>query len=190
MAQRIIGEDIALRTRLLDSSLVVRGDVGMLEQVLMNLVVNARDAMPGGGRLEVSTQYMSLSENDVSTKADLAPGAYACIDVADTGSGISPEALTHIFEPFFTTKAVGKGTGLGLATAFGIVKQHQGSIQVESTVGQGTTFRILLPLTTDAVDVAAADHAAERRGGDETILLVEDDPSVRLMTRTALDRQG
>jgi PAS domain S-box-containing protein len=191
MLQRIIGEDVRLQLNLHPRPLLTRADAGMLDQVLMNLVVNARDAMPGGGRLFIETSEKTFTAAEAVAIPDAAPGRYVCLRVTDTGCGIAPENLSRIFEPFFTTKEPGKGTGLGLATVFGIIKQHNGALAVESEIGKGTTFRLFL-----RADVVTAKSRAETtvqtppRGGTETILLVEDEPSVRILTRVVLERAG
>ena len=191
MLQRIVGEDVQQQLHLHSRPLPVHADAGMLDQVLMNLVVNARDAMPGGGRLTIETTEREITAADAAAIPDAAPGRYACLRVTDSGCGIAPADVARIFEPFFTTKEVGKGTGLGLATVFGIVKQHSGALQVESELGRGTTFQILLPAAQTA-DVAVAEKAAKPkpRGGTETILVVEDEPSLRLLTRIILEQAG
>jgi signal transduction histidine kinase len=140
MLQRIIGEDVRLQLNLHPSPLLAHADAGMLDQVAMNLSVNARDAMPQGGQLVIATSEKIVDEELARHQPDAAPGRYVCLSVTDTGCGIAPEVLPRIFEPFFTTKETGKGTGLGLATVFGIVKQHRGWITVASQPGQGTTF--------------------------------------------------
>ena len=191
MLQRILGEDVRLQLNLHPRALLTRADAGMLDQVLLNLVVNARDAMPGGGRLFIETGETTFTEEEANAIPDTSPGRHVCLRVTDTGTGIAPENLSRIFEPFFTTKEPGKGTGLGLATVFGIVKQHRGSLTVESEVGKGTTFRIFLPAS--GVAGRLPDEAAMKpkpRGGTETILLVEDDAAVRMLTRAVLERQG
>jgi CheY-like chemotaxis protein len=163
----------------------------MLDQVLMNLAVNARDAMPKGGRLLIETSEKVVDENVARLNPDALPGRYACLSVSDTGCGIPPEALSRIFEPFYTTKGPGKGTGLGLATVFGIVKQHQGWIKVDSKPDQGSNFQIFLPVSKIKPEASA--HAAAQpkpRGGTETILLVEDELAVRTLTRAILERHG
>jgi two-component system cell cycle sensor histidine kinase/response regulator CckA len=191
MLQRILGEDVRLQLHLHSRPLMTRADAGMLDQVLLNLVVNARDAMPGGGRLTIETRVKNFTEAEAAVIPDAKPGRHVCLRVTDTGSGIAPEIMTRIFEPFFTTKEPGKGTGLGLATVFGIVKQHGGSLTVESEVGKGTTFQIVLPASKEAVESPEeATVMPEPRGGTETILLVEDEPSVRLLTRSVLERAG
>ena len=190
MLQRIVGEDVKQQLHLHPRPLAVYGDAGMLDQVLMNLVVNARDAMPGGGRLIIETAEKILTETEATLIPDAKAGHYACLSVTDSGIGIAPEDLAHTFEPFFTTKEVGKGTGLGLATVFGIVQQHGGALQVESELGRGTTFHIFLP-TVEAAEVAEEKVAAKSLPrGTETILVVEDEPSLRLLNRIVLERQG
>jgi PAS domain S-box-containing protein len=146
MLQRVLGENIAMEVRSCAEALTLRADEGMLDQVLMNLAVNARDAMPEGGRLVISTGQRELFERDVDNSSETKPGWFAVVSVTDTGIGIPPEILPRIYEPFFTTKEIGKGTGLGLSTVYGIVKQHRGMIHVQSEVGRGTTFEILLPM--------------------------------------------
>ena len=196
MLQRILGEDVHLQLNLHPRPLRTRADGGMLDHLLLNLVVNARDAMPGGGRLFLETAERTFTEEEAAAITDASPGRHVCLSVTDTGFGIAPENLSRIFEPFFTTKEPGKGTGLGLATVFGIVKQHHGALTVESEVGQGTTFRIFLP-ATDATGESPTGESPEAtgrkpwpRGGPETILLVEDEPSVRRVTRVMLERVG
>jgi two-component system cell cycle sensor histidine kinase/response regulator CckA len=188
---RLLGEDVALQLDYCLSPAMVEADVGMMEQVLLNLAVNARDAMPKGGQLTVSIAIVDLDEAHVQHHPEARVGRFVCVSNADAGCGIPPENLQRIFEPFFTTKEVGKGTGLGLATVYGIVKQHQGWVEVESTVGKGTTFRIYIPY----VGLAQAD--AERpttqvtvRGGSETILLVEDEKPVRELVSRVLQKYG
>jgi two-component system, cell cycle sensor histidine kinase and response regulator CckA len=169
----------------------VQADVGMIEQVLVNLVVNARDAMPRGGQLVIATEDVHLGPDYPQTNPEGRPGHFVCLRVSDTGVGIAPEHLPHIFEPFFTTKGPGKGTGLGLATAYGIVKQHQGWIEVNSQVGVGTTFKILLPaIELPAVGPATETPETKPEGGNETILVVEDDEAVRALTRRLLEGFG
>ena len=146
MLQRIIGEDIHLQLHLHPASLFIRADAGMIDQVIMNLAVNARDAMPRGGRLLIETAQKTVDAEFARLHADAVPGTYAWLAVSDSGAGIPPDILPRIFEPFYTTKEPGKGTGLGLATVYGILKQHQGWIQVDSEPGQGATFQVFLPL--------------------------------------------
>ena len=187
MLQRTLGEHIQLEVLLGQNLPTIHADPGMIDQVLLNLAVNARDAMPNGGRLTIRTTITPPgppgSENPVSGSVSL-----TC---TDTGMGIPPEVLPRIFEPFFTTKEVGKGTGLGLATVHGIVQQHRGSIEVSSEVGKGTTFIIVLPAAAEVATVAARDVEGSRiQGGTETILVVEDEPVVRQLMRSVLDRGG
>jgi CheY-like chemotaxis protein len=171
--------------------LFVNADAGMMDQVLMNLAVNARDAMPDGGKLIIETSSVDLDEMSAADYAQLRPGPYVCLSVSDTGAGIPKENLPKIFEPFFTTKEVGKGTGLGLATVFGIVQQHNGWINVYSEVGLGTTFRIYLPRLARISDqkvVAPVTKPLPR--GSETILVVEDEPKLRASVLNLLWRLG
>jgi len=188
---RLLGEDVSLQLNYCPSPAMVEADVGMMEQVLLNLAVNARDAMPKGGKLSVRIGIVDLNETHVQHHPEARVGRFVCVSKTDTGCGIPPENIQRIFEPFFTTKEVGKGTGLGLATVYGIVKQHQGWIEVESTVGKGTTFRIYVPY------VGSAQAEAEKpttqitiRGGTETILLVEDERSVRDLVTRILQKYG
>ncbi len=191
MLQRILGEDIGIHISYAPQPLAVHADAGMLEQVLMNLAVNSRDAMPGGGRLVIETAVVEFDDFAAAPRPQARPGRFACLTVSDTGCGIPPEVLPRIFEPFFTTKAAGKGTGLGLATVFSIAQEHNGWITPYSEAGKGTTFRLYLPLQTDIA--ARADRPPEGdalRGGNETILLVEDEQSLRVLTRQVLTRLG
>jgi PAS domain S-box-containing protein len=191
MLQRIIGEDVRLQLRLHPAPLVTHADAGMLDQVLMNLAVNARDAMPDGGLLVIETAERTVDDQFARQQPDATPGRYVCLSVSDTGTGIPPEVLPRIFEPFFTTKEPGKGTGLGLATVFGIVKQHQGWLAVTSPPGRGATFQICLPARSHTGDTAARAATQVRpRGGSETILVVEDEPAVRGMMRAVLQSHG
>ena len=191
MLQRILGADVHLQLNPHPSPLMTRADAGMLDQVLMNLAINACDAMPDGGRLLIETTEKSFSEEEAATIPDARPGRYVSLRVTDTGSGISPENLSRIFEPFFTTKQPGKGTGLGLATVFGIVKQHCGWIQVDSEVGRGTTFQIFLPAAGETTESrSAAIVKPGPQGGTETILVVEDEPSLRILMRAVLEPHG
>ena len=191
MLKRMLGETIEMQLKLAAQPLFLHADAGMLDQVLMNLCVNARDAMPGGGHLLIETAGVELDELAVGQSVQARAGSFVRLSVSDNGGGIPPEILPQIFEPFFTTKDVGKGTGLGLATVFGIVQQHQGWINVYSEVGHGTTFRIYLPRLTGNVVVKPAPPAlAAMRGGHETILLAEDDPALRVAVRKALAQLG
>ena len=190
LLRRILGEDIALETRFASKLPHVNADAGMMEQVIMNLSINARDAMPNGGRLSVSLDLAQLKDARPYSP-HVRPGQFVRLTVSDTGEGIPPENLERIFEPFFTTKEVGKGTGLGLATVFGIVEQHRGWIEVDSEVNRGTSFRVFLP----ACDGPAALHADDSKriatkGGDESILLVEDEKPLRIIASMVLQQQG
>ena len=191
MLKRIIGEDIQLRCASVERLPFVCADVGMIEQVLVNLVVNARDAMPRGGQLVISTDVLRIDAEYVRNNPEARQGQFVCLSVADTGLGIAPEHLPHIFEPFFTTKAPGQGTGLGLATVYGIIKQHQGWIEVASQLGAGSTFKIFLPVIDMPEIVPTAQPVESKpRGGHETILVVEDDDAVRSLTRRILEGFG
>jgi two-component system, cell cycle sensor histidine kinase and response regulator CckA len=188
MLSRIIGEDIQFSLVLDPSIAKVRVDPGQLDQVLMNLAVNSRDAMPQGGTLSITTQRVELTEAE-ATLLEIAPATYVRITVTDTGIGMPPEVQARIFEPFFTTKGVGTGTGLGLAMVFGIVRQSGGTIDVESAPGAGARFRIYLPAVPDAP--APSDQPAqERLAGSETVLLVEDDAGVRDLAVASLTAHG
>jgi PAS domain S-box-containing protein len=191
MLQRIIGEDVRLELDLHAVPLLTHADAGMVEQVLMNLAVNARDAMPEGGRLRIETTEKIVTGEPADLCPDALPGRYVCFSVSDTGGGIPPEIMPRIFEPFFTTKEAGKGTGLGLATVFGIIKQHRGWIHVDNQPGRGVTFRIFLPAGSVAETKATqTSDKPSPRGGPETILLVEDEPRVRKSISTILKRNG
>jgi nitrogen-specific signal transduction histidine kinase/ActR/RegA family two-component response regulator len=188
---RLLGEDVSLQLNYCPSPAMVEADAGMMEQVLLNLAVNARDAMPKGGRLGVRIAIVEVNEAHVQNHPEARIGRFVCVSKTDTGCGISPENLQRIFEPFFTTKEVGKGTGLGLATVYGIVKQHQGWIEVESTVGKGTTFRIYIPYTgSEHVETEKPTTQITIRGGSETILLVEDEKPVRDLVSRVLQKYG
>ena len=190
MLQRIIGEDVRLHLNLHPKPLMVHADAGMLDQVVMNLAGNARDAMPGGGRLAIETSEKIVDEAYAASHSEASPGRYVCLSVSDTGTGIPADVLPRIFEPFFTTKEPGKGTGLGLATVFGIVKQHRGWLTVESEVGRGTTFRVYIPAISIATKLAVAGSRPKPCGGTETILLTEDDAIVRMSFRKILAQKG
>ncbi len=191
MLQRTLGVQIQLQFKFSEQSIMIHADAGMIDQILLNLTVNARDAMPKGGQIIIETLVVEFDEVTATQTAQARPGSFACLSVSDTGCGISPEIRARIFEPFFTTKDVGKGTGLGLATIYGIVNQHKGWINVYSEVGQGTTFRVYLPrLTHAAVKATAVASPTAMRGGHETILLVEDEPALLASVRTALLRLG
>ena len=190
LLQRIVGVRVRQEVRLCERPLIVFADAGMLDQVLMNLVINARDAMPNGGDLIIETFERELGPGEVILTPDVAPGRYACLCVSDTGMGIPPEVLPHVFEPFFTTKKAGEGTGLGLATVFGIVKQHGGAIQVDSHVGFGTTFRVFLPIASDGVNAPDPAFQSTELEGTETVLLVEDEESLRTKVAMVLAKNG
>ena len=185
---RIIGEDIDFRTSCWPEPLVVLGDSHQIEQVLMNLLTNARDAMPGGGRCSVSTEQIEIKSDHAFAPSE--PGQYALISVSDTGHGMDEPTRQRIFEPFFTTKEVGKGTGLGLSIAYGIIRQHHGDINVYSEPGHGTTFRIYIRCLDFRQDLAVAAPAALPARGDETILLAEDDARVGDVYRSILQGAG
>ena len=190
MIKRLLGAPIEIVTRLSEREANVYADTGMLGQVLMNLAVNSRDAMPDGGRLTVDTQVVKFAPGS-RVERGTREGMFVMLRVADTGEGISPETLEHIFEPFFTTKDVGKGTGLGLATVYGIAKQHRGWLEAESDVGRGTAITLFLPLAETEADVAASEEpAVPERMGDETVLIVEDETALRRMVKRTLTRHG
>jgi len=190
MMARILGEDISLRVIYAADVAPVLADESMMEQVVLNLALNARDAMPGGGELTLELVPLHLSEADLTRHHDGRAGNFICLKVADTGCGISPEHLPHVFEPFFTTKAKGKGTGLGLATVYGVVKQHQGWIEVESVLQRGSSFCVYLPACEMPLVSKPVEPVAVTRGGSETILLVEDEEPVREMVSCLLQAQG
>ncbi len=191
MLNRVISENIDLQCHYAAALPYVQADIGMMEQVILNLVVNARDAMPRGGQLRVATEQIKLDEAHARTHPEARAGEFICLLVSDTGTGIAPEVLPRIFEPFFTTKEVGKGTGLGLATVYGIVQQHQGWIEVCSQVGKGSTFKVILPaIPNPAQPTAATAASADLPSGTETILLVEDEHGVRMATRRVLESKG
>lgn len=189
--ERLIGEDIEIEHRVPTSRLTIIGDPGQLEQVLMNVVVNARDAMPGGGLLTIEARSKTVDSPLAKSLGLEKPGEYAVISVTDEGGGISPEHVEKIFDPFFTTKETGKGTGLGLAISYGIVSQHNGTIAVESFPGVGTTFSIYLPLSGSRVRKRRPlQDNGDGRQGRESILLVEDDDMVRMYVKSILEQAG
>jgi PAS domain S-box-containing protein len=191
MLKRLIGEDILLETNLTPNLHAVLADPGQMEQVLLNLVVNARDAMPTGGRLTLETANVELDQVYLSTHLEAPLGPAVMLAVTDTGQGMDKQTQAQIFEPFFTTKTVGQGTGLGLSTVYGIVKQSGGDIHVYSEPGQGTTFKIYLPAVETAAGPLSPEQAQpEVRGGSETILLVEDEEMVRSLILTVLEEEG
>lgn len=189
MVQRLIGEDVELISNCEANPAIIKADQSQIEQVLMNLAVNARDAMPGGGRLTIRTATVKLTERD-ATRYGPAPGVYVVMSVTDTGCGMDPSIVPRIFEPFFTTKESGKGTGLGLSTVYGIVQQSGGAIHVQTKPGRGATFNIHLPLSLDESLTEASIRLVTPSSAAATILLVEDDPMVRGLTTTALRREG
>jgi len=192
MLRRLIGEDVSLSTSLARAAALVKADVGQVEQVIMNLCVNARDAMPQGGRIRIETRCVALDEAYARAHIDVAPGPYVALSVEDSGCGIDAATRAHLFEPFFTTKEVGKGTGLGLSTVYGIVKSCGGCIDVESEVGRGATFTIYLPRTPEALarDGGRGGKPAAPSRGHETILLAEDDEIIRGLSVRVLESSG
>jgi two-component system cell cycle sensor histidine kinase/response regulator CckA len=199
MLRRVLGEDIELTIALAQPTSLVKADPGQIQQILMNLVVNARDAMPDGGKLWIESSNVSLDETQLPAHArsvshlGVAPGPHVCVSVSDTGVGLDEETQAHIFEPFFTTKPKGKGTGLGLSTVLGIVQQSGGHVAVDSTPGQGATFKIFLPCTSEPL--APVPPPRERRPaasnkGTETVLLVEDEGQLRVLARDILRSAG
>jgi signal transduction histidine kinase/ActR/RegA family two-component response regulator len=187
----LLGESIVVRRHLARNPLHVLADATMIEQVVVNLAVNARDAMPNGGDLTISTREIEVTEADVQAKAERHAGTFARLSVADTGCGMDAAVIAHLFEPFFTTKEVGKGVGLGLATVYGMVKQHQGWIEVESQPGKGACFHITLPLTAKPEEKPEEpERPARAQGGKEIILVVEDEEALRELVREILEGQG
>ena len=187
---QVIGEQIELTLTLSERQLVVMAEPSQFEQVLVNLATNARDAMFGGGELSIKTEQIEIDQNFCQTYGYGQPGLHALITVTDSGIGIPKEIQQKIFDPFFTTKDTGKGTGLGLAMVWGIIKQHKGHILVDSLPGEGSCFRIYLPLTSQALFPQVEVKEGDLPGGDETILLVEDDPLVRESMTTILTTVG
>jgi signal transduction histidine kinase len=190
MLRRLIGENIQFVTVFNSSIGRVRADPGQIEQVIVNLVVNARDAMPKGGRLILGTDSADLDLLYTRSRAEVAPGHYVVLSVSDTGHGMDAATAAHIFEPFFTTKEPGKGTGLGLATVYGIVKQSGGHVNVYSEPGRGTTFRIYLPRVDAEAEQPVATPASPPPRGTETILLLEDADALRMLVREVLEDSG
>jgi len=192
MLGRLLGEDIALQMSFSEQPAITQVDSSMIEQVLMNLSINSRDAMPRGGTLSISVGNCEVDVGHGRLYAEARSGRFVCLTHSDTGMGIPPENITRIFEPFFTTKELGKGTGLGLATVYGIVKQHKGWIEVESDLGKGTTFRIFLPAATTS-QVTTTDSSSQpvrAPDGTETILVVEDERDLREIITRTLIRHG
>jgi PAS domain S-box-containing protein len=191
MLRRLLSEDVQLEYPTRHNPLWVEADTVMIEQVITNLCLNAQDAMaPQGGRLTIDARLVELDASAASVNPEAAPGAFACISVTDTGSGMDPETLERIFEPFFTTKEVGKGTGLGLSTVYGIAKQHRGWVEVTSQLGKGSTFRVYLPAWTKGSPAGPNSPAVGGRNGRETILLVDDEKAIRDMVALGLQHYG
>ncbi len=191
MLRRILGEDVSLQVEFAPGLPAILADLGMIEQVLLNLAVNSRDAMPRGGRLRIRTSAVEIGLEEAKHNPEASPGKFVCLTFGDTGSGIAPEHLSRIFEPFFTTKDMDRGTGLGLATVYGIVKQHKGWLTVESVVGQGTTFFMYLP-ASNARGGALQLPPSEQKviGGTETILVVEDEAPLLKLIHYVLESHG
>jgi CheY-like chemotaxis protein len=191
MLRRLIGENVELLTELDPALPLVKADPGQIEQIVMNLAVNAGDAMPWGGKLTVETRTVDLDQAYAARHLGVQPGRHAMLAVSDTGHGIGPEIRPHLFEPFFTTKEIGRGTGLGLSTVYGIVRQNNGHVWAYSEPGIGATFKVYLPAAEGPVTLSSPmPGAAEPDSGTETILLVEDEPALRAMAKEALRRHG
>ncbi len=187
---KFIGEDVGLRTRLTNKEPAIIADKTQIEQIIMNLATNARDAMPEGGSFTIETEVVEIDENFIKTHGYGEPGIYALLSVTDKGTGMDEETKQKIFEPFFTTKEVGKGTGLGLSIIYGIVKQHNGYINVYSEPGKGATFRIYFPIIKAAAEKEKAKDLPDLSGKAEAILLAEDEPAVRDSIRKILEEFG
>jgi CheY-like chemotaxis protein len=191
MIGRLLGEDIALQLNFSGEPAIIEADASMMEQILLNLSVNSRDAMPHGGQLNIRISQREIDAGQARQSVEARPGKFICLSAADSGCGIPPENLSRIFEPFFTTKELGKGTGLGLATVYGIVRQHHGWIEVESVLNKGTTFQIYFPASeTPIVEPEQFDIQFRARGGTETILVVEDERDLREIVTRTLNRHG
>jgi two-component system, cell cycle sensor histidine kinase and response regulator CckA len=191
MLQRALGEHINLQLNYAPHLPTIYADTGMMEQIIMNLSVNARDAMPKGGQLQIRTQMVNLDPAYVQNHAEARAGQHVCLSVSDTGCGMEQETTRRIFEPFFTTKEPGKGTGLGLAIVHGIVKQHEGWIEVETETGKGSTFKIFLPGSSHTIAPSPTETAKSIvKDGNETILVVEDEAPLRDLMRTILEQHG
>jgi two-component system cell cycle sensor histidine kinase/response regulator CckA len=190
MIQRLVGEDVAVETVIAPALGRVKADAGSIEQVILNLVVNARDAMPGGGRLGISVQNRSIDQAAAAAYPEMVPGEYVMLSVADTGHGMDEQTRARVFDPFFTTKPVGQGTGLGLSTAYGFIKQSGGYIHLESEPSRGTTVHVFLPRAESSLGSATRPKVRTMPGGDETILLTEDEASVRSFLRDVLGQAG
>lgn len=190
LLRRLIGEHIEMHVTLADNLLNVRADPGQIEQILMNLAVNARDAMPDGGVLSIETHNFTIRDEVAEARPKMPPGRYVMLSVSDTGTGMDESTKARLFEPFFTTKEFGKGTGLGLATVYGIVKQSGGHIYVYSELGVGTVFKVFLPAVADRPDAEITAEAGAAPVGSETVLLVEDDDAVRQVVASVLSEYG
>lgn len=192
MLHRLLGAHVMLRTSYAPSLPLIMGDQTMMEQIVMNLSLNARDAMPNGGALLIETTSVEVSRADVDRNPEAREGMFVCLDVTDNGTGIDPEKIEHLFDPFFTTKVEGKGTGLGLATVYSIVTQHHGWIEVSSTLGKGTTFKVYLPISENQTlpPPVLSVPLKEVVGGKETILVVEDEAGVLILIRNILKSYG
>jgi signal transduction histidine kinase/ActR/RegA family two-component response regulator len=191
MLTRILGEQVVLGFEIAPRLPPVMADAEMFQQIILNLVVNARDAMSSGGQLTIRADEANFSSSDLSDKSDRKPGQFVRLSVADTGSGMDTAVINRLFEPFFTTKDVGKGSGLGLATVHGMVNQHQGWIEVESKIGQGTRFDIYFPVADQTVETAfAQSEQPEARSGKETIMMIEEQHALRQLVREVLINQG
>jgi two-component system, cell cycle sensor histidine kinase and response regulator CckA len=190
LLRRVIGAHIEVKLSLADEAQVTRADPAQIEQVVMNLCLNARDAMPNGGRLTIETSTVELDAAFCEQRRYITPGQYIRLAVSDTGTGMDEATQARIFEPFFTTKEVGKGTGLGLATVFGIIKQHGGAIEVQSELGRGTAFHVYLPASHGSPESARKPEQVPLQGGNETLLLAEDNEGLREMMREVLEMLG
>jgi CheY-like chemotaxis protein len=190
MLRRVVGEDIDLTWKPSADPCIIRMDPSQIDQILANLTINARDAIEGVGAISISTGQVEVTEENSAAYAYAAPGAYSVLTVADTGCGMDEATASRIFEPFFTTKAIGQGTGLGLATVYGIVTQNEGTIAVESRPGSGSTFRLCLPRDSGQPTSIQPPTTEEPSGGGETILLADDEKSVRVTTRAFLKAAG
>ena len=190
MLRRLLGENVEVMFQGYSGAIWARADAGMMGQVVMNLCINARDAMPKGGRITLATTMVEIEVQRAKPHPDSRPGRFVCLSVTDTGCGMDETVMGRIFEPFFTTKGVDKGTGLGLATVYGIVKRHEGWVEVESKLGRGSSFRVYLPATSSLGAFAMAGDMEEVKGGCETILVVEDELFLRQLTALYLRRLG
>jgi CheY-like chemotaxis protein len=188
--QQTIGEHVELATSLDDDLEYVLADPGQVEQILVNLVLNARDAMPGGGKLVIETSNVDVDEAYACSRPQLSAGRYVALKVSDNGAGMPPEVADRAFEPFFTTKPKGKGSGLGLATVYGIVTQARGSVRIYSEPGLGTTIVVLLPVTGEAAATPDRERSTPEAGRGELVLVVEDESALREVARRILERNG